>query len=177
MTTSHYFSDLRALYQAELDDLRTDSEGNNVLARHLDEKRGELGFLMQMMDANPEMLAVVFHQALPGWDAIGEVVDVAAWACDMVRTITATPMGGEFMVTAAALEYLYHKPFTLAERAGADDGEDEDGQDQDEVRAERHDDNHTDDHDHDDTEAAARAREEAGNDWMAEQGFDRKDTP
>jgi hypothetical protein len=76
------------------------------------------------------------------------------------------------MTIAASLEYMHHKPLSAAERAQLASVEDEE-EDQDEVRDERHDDNHTEDHDED--EAAARAREEAGNDWMVEQGFDRKD--
>jgi hypothetical protein len=53
-------------------------------------------------------------------------------------------------------------------------GDDEEGkQDRDALRDERHEDSHTEDHDEE--ESSARAREEAGNDWMVEQGFDRKD--
>ena len=196
MTTSSYFHNLRSVYQAELDDLRTDSEGNNVLAKRLAEKRKELGFLLQMMTLSPEMLAVVLHQAfrfnsaaamdhlvaqgegdLPEWNSISGTIDVASWAQGIVQKILNDPMGEWFMTIAAALEYMHHKPLTAGERAQAADGdEDEDGdKDRDEVRNERHDDNHTEDHD--DEEAAARAREEAGNDWMEQQGFDRKDAP
>ncbi|MBK6652228.1 MAG: hypothetical protein IPG42_22625 [Betaproteobacteria bacterium] len=191
MNTSSYFDDLRALYQAELDDLRTDSEGNHVLARRLAEKRSELGFLLQMMDINPEMLAVVLHNAfrfanpavmdllvqqdvhdLPGWDSINTTIDIAAWAGETVQTILREPTGKAFMVLAAALEYLLHKPQGEAESTKADN--DEDGQqDRDEMRHERHDDHRTEDDD--DDEAAARAREEAGNDWLTQQGFDQKD--
>ena len=54
------------------------------------------------------------------------------------------------------------------------DNTDEEGkQDRDALREERHEDNHTEDHD--EQEISERAREEAGNDWMVEQGFDRKD--
>jgi hypothetical protein len=81
-------------------------------------------------------------------------------------------MGPWFMTIACALEYMHHKPLSAHERAQMANVEEEE-EDQDEVRNERHDDNHTEDHDED--EAAARAREDAGNDWMVEQGFDRKD--
>jgi len=59
---SSYFYDLRSAYQAELDDLVSDSEGKDVLRKRLAEKRSEIGFLVKMMELAPEMVAVVFHQ-------------------------------------------------------------------------------------------------------------------
>jgi len=187
---------LRSAYQAELDDLRTDSEGHDVLRKRLAEKRREIGFLVKMMELSPEMVAVVLHQAfrfnspsamdhllaqdaddLPAWDAIRDSIEIAAWAKDIVQAVLREPTGEWFMTIAAALEYMHHKPLTAAERSrmeGEDEDGDEDGaRDRDDVRVERHDDNHTEDHDEE--EADARAREDAGNDWMVEQGFDRKD--
>ena len=126
---------------------------------------------------------------LPDWSSISETIEVAPWARDIVQTILKEPTGDWFMTIAAALEYMHHKPLTAAERAQFETDDDEgdqgenasDGesgrnsgrQDRDDVRNERHDDNHTEDHDEE--EAGARAREDAGNDWLAEQGFDRKD--
>lgn len=192
MSTSSFFYNLRSAYMAELDDLRTDSEGKDVLRKRLAEKRKELGFLLQMLEAAPEMVAVVLHQAfrftatkamdhliaqdaedLPEWDSIQDGIEIAPWAQDIVKTILKEPMGEWFMTIAAALEYMHSRPLTAAERQQLED-EDEDGvEDRDEVREHRHDDNHTEDHDEE--EAEARAREEAGNDWMVEQGFDRKE--
>ena len=191
MSISTFFLELRASYQAELDDLTSDSEGKDVLKKRLAEKRKELGFLLQMMELSPEMVAVVLHQAfrftrpavmdhvlaqdaddLPEWDSLSDSIEIAAWARDMVQAILKEPMGAWFMTIAAALEYMHHKPLSAAERAQLARAEDEE-EDQDEVRNERHDDTHTEDHDED--EADARAREDAGNDWMVEQGFDRKD--
>jgi acyl-CoA hydrolase len=192
MTISSFFHNLRSAYQAELDDLRTDSEGHDVLRKRLTEKRQELGFLIQMMELSPEMVAVVLHQAfrftspaamdhlvvqdadeLPEWESISSTIEVSAWARDIVQTILKEPMGEWFMTIAAALEYMHNKPLTAAERAQVE-ADDEDGtEDRDDVRNERHDDNHTEDHDEE--EADARAREDAGNDWMVEQGFDRKE--
>jgi hypothetical protein len=63
MSISPFFQELRAAYQAELDDLNSDSEGHYILDKRLAEKRKELDFLLQMMDLNPEMVAVVLHQA------------------------------------------------------------------------------------------------------------------
>ena len=192
MSTSSFFHQLRSSYQSELDDLRSDSEGHDVLRKRLAEKRRELGFLVKMMELSPEMVAVVLHQAfrfssnavmdhlvaqdadeLPAWDNIKDTIDIAPWAGEIVKTILKEPMGEWFMTIAAALEYLHHKPLTAAERAQIED-EDEDGQkDRDEVRDQRHDDHHTEDHDEE--AFNDRARQEAGDDWLAEQGFDRKD--
>lgn len=192
MSISTFFMDLRSAYQAELDDLRFDSEGKDVLRKRLAEKRKELDFLLKMMELAPEMVAVVLQQAfkfkspatmdhviaqdsddLPEWDSISDSIEIADWAGSIVKAILKEPMGPWFMTVAAALEYLQHRPLTAAERAqfAADDEEEE--EDGDAVREGRHDDNHTEDHDED--EAYAQAREEAGNDWMVEQGFDRKE--
>lgn len=191
MSISTFFLELRSAYQAELDDLTSDSEGKDVLRKRLAEKRKELGFLLQMIELSPEMVAVVLHQAfrftrpavmdhvlaqdaddLPEWDSISADIEIAGWARDLVKTILNEGKGAWFMTIAAALEYMHHKPLTASERAQLASEEDEEV-DQDEVRNERHDDNHTEDHDED--EADARAREEAGADWMVEQGFDRKE--
>ena len=61
MKISRYFRDLRNAYEAELDDLTSDSEGKDVLRRRLADKRKEFGFLVQMVEVAPEMVAVVFH--------------------------------------------------------------------------------------------------------------------
>jgi hypothetical protein len=195
MSTSAFFHQLRSAYQAELDDLRTDSEGRDVMKKRLSEKRAEMSFLVKMMETSPEMVAVVLHQAfrfnspavmdhvlaqdadeLPQWYSISETVEVALWARELVQTILKEPLGERFMTIATALEYMHSRPLTAQERAQldrAEDGEEDGEEDRDDVRNERHDDNHTEDHDEE--EADARAREEAGNDWMVEQGFDRKD--
>lgn len=191
MSISTFFLDLRSAYQAELDDLTFDSEGKDVLRKRLAEKRKEIGFLVKMIELSPEMVAVVLHQAfrfsnpatldhvlaqdaddLPEWNSISDTIEVAEWAHGLVRAILQEPMGPWFMTVASTLEYMHNKPLTAAERAQLTGAED-DEQDVDEVRNERHDDNHTEDHDEE--EADARAREEAGNDWMVEQGFDRKE--
>ena len=196
MNISSYFHNLRTAYQAELDDLRTNTEGHDVLHKRLAEKRCELSFLVKVMEDDPEMVAVVLHQAfrfispvvmdnlvaqdadqLPTWGSISETVEVASWAQEIVRTILREPMGEWFMTISASVEYMYHKPMAAQERSmvesSSGDG-DEDGMgDRDALRDERHEDNHTEDHDEE--ESSARAREEAGNDWMVEQGFDRTD--
>ena len=48
MHLSPFFHNLRSAYQAELDDLRHDSEGQFVLDRRLAQRRGEIEFLVNM---------------------------------------------------------------------------------------------------------------------------------
>jgi hypothetical protein len=64
MTISPFFRNLRTAYRAEMDDLTFDSDGRDVLRQRLGEKRKEIGFLVQMMELSPEMVAVIFHQGL-----------------------------------------------------------------------------------------------------------------
>lgn len=188
MNLSPAFHQLRASYQAEMDDLSCDSEGKDVLRQRLADKRKSLDFLLQMTEAAPEMVAVVFHQAfrftepalmnqvvsleiddIPDWDAISATVQIAPWAQSLADTFLLQADGQRFMTVAAALVYMYDKPDGRVQAAS---DEDEDG------------DEHEDREDHDDEDQApeerdddedARARDEAGADWMVEQGFDRKD--
>ena len=176
MTISSFFSDLRSAYQAELDDLSQDSEGKDVLKKRLADKRGEIDFLVQMMELSPEMVAVVFHQAftfdapavmddlmsfeadeLPDWSGLSSDIQIAPWAQTLADKILAEPGGEWFLTVAATLEYMMGKP--AAHRAQADDDADEE-----------------DEFDGDSEERAdAKARKEAGDDWMVQQGFDRKE--
>lgn len=185
MSISPFFQELRSAYQAELDDLNSDSEGHYILDKRLTEKRKELGFLLQMMDLNPEMVAVVLHQAfefhepelmahfitrdaddLLSWDALSEGVRIAPWAQPMVEQILAEPVGAWFMTVAAALEYMHGTPMRGGAQSNAADA------DEDLQNVERGDQAGQDD---DNEEREAREREEAGNAWMVEQGFDSKE--
>jgi hypothetical protein len=182
MSISPFFQELRSAYQAELDDLNSDSEGHYILDKRLSEKRKELDFLLQMMDLNPEMVAVVFHQAfefqepelmahfitldaddLLSWDALSEGVRIAPWAQPMVNQILAEPVGAWFMTVAAALEYMHGTPMRASAQSNDADA------DEDLENVER-----GDQAEHDE-EREAREREEAGNAWMVEQGFDSKE--
>jgi hypothetical protein len=189
MHISPFFQNLRAAYVAELEDMSHDSDGVLVLQHRLAQRRGELDFLVHMLELSPEMVAVVFHKAftftapmamhqllgsepedLPGWDSLAEAITIAPWAHAMVRTIRTQAAGDWFMAVAAASEYM----FTLSSAsAAAGPADDEDRQD-DTDDAQSSDDLVYLSAD-DDTGSDARTREEAGADWMAEQGFDRKD--
>ncbi len=185
MKISPFFLQLRSAYQAEMDDLTFDSEGRDVLRQRLTQRRQELGFLLQMIELSPEMVAVIFHQGFrfqssavmdhllthesdefPDWDSLADAAQLTPWAHDLTQVILKEPMGEWFLTVAAGLEYMYGKPQAVpaAQTADAsDEGDDEEEGDDpfNEFDAEE--------------EKENRVREEAGADWMVEQGFDRKD--
>ncbi len=186
MRISPFFRDLRSAYQAEIDDLTSDSEGHDVLRQRLAAKRKEITFLRQMIEISPEMVAVVFHQGfqfklpsamdhlvaqepenLPEWDSLAGAIEMRPWTKDLVQEILKEPMGEWFMAVAAGVEYLYGKADAKPAPAARDD----------EDRDHDQDDEGGDDYleGDDEEEKEARAREDAGADWMVEQGFDRKD--
>ena len=187
MSISPFFQQLRSAYEAELDDLSSDSEGRNVLRQRLTEKRKEIGFLVQMIELSPEMVAVMFHQGfrfklpavmeqllateseeLPEWDSLADAVQLTPWAQDLAQVILKAPKGEWFLTVTAGLEYMYGKPDPRAAAPTAEDEEDGENEGDDER------DDGVDEFDLDE-EQDARAREDAGADWMVEQGFDRKD--
>ena len=190
MKLSPYFHDLRSAYQAELDDLVSDSEGNDVLRKRLAEKRNEIAFLVQMMELAPEMVAVVFHRAfrftkhaavehllglpvdaLPDWHSLAHAVALEPWAQSLAQTVLREPQGARFLAVAAGLEYLQqHARMAPAASHGEVDAED-DGED-----AAEHDDDYNalsaddavDPHN-------SRTREESSANWLADVGFERKE--
>ena len=183
MKISPFFLGLHSAYQAELDDMTFDSEGRDVLRQRLSERRQELKFLMQMMELSPEMVAVIFHQGFhfklpavmdhlltheshefPEWDSLAHALHLPPWAHDLTQVVLQEPMGEWFLTVAAGLEYMHSRP-----GAAPVGKHDEDERDADDDRDDRMDEFDADE------ENDARAREEAGADWMVEQGFDRKD--
>jgi len=177
MKISSYFALLRSSYEAEINDMAFDSEGKNVLRQRLAQRRKELPFLRQMMASAPEMVAIVFHQGmrfskptlmdalvakdqsqLPDWAALSAHVILEPWALGLAEELCKDPAGDTLMVLAAGMEYLFHHTPAAAATAGDDEDEEKDGEDQDSEE-----------------EKEARAAQEAGNEWMAEQGFDRKE--
>ena len=192
MKLSSYFRDLNSAYQAELDDLTSDSEGKDVLRRRLQDKRSEIGFLVQMIDISPEMVAVVFHQAfrfrgaaatfepvfrlrdsfeLPDWHSLASAVTLEPWAEPLAETVLCQPGGEQFLTLAAALEYLQqHGQGASQSASGADSAEDDEDSGED---------NHDDEHDEMSADDArdpqtAQSREEAGDGWLSDVGFERK---
>ena len=181
MHISPFFQELRSAYQAELDDLSFDSEGQHVLHKRLAEKRQAMTFLLQMMDLNPEMVAVVLHQAfqfnapammdhllsrdadeLLSWDELSDSLHIAPWAQPIVQIALSEPTGAWFLTVAAGLEYMHQKPMGAAAQTARTEADD-DATERAHAGPE------------DEEEREAREREEAGNAWMVEQGFDSKE--
>lgn len=196
MKLSRYFHELMVVYKAELDDLRTDSEGKDVLRHRLKEKREQLPFLLPMMDENPEMLLSAFHGAflfmnplsleklsskelrqLPSWKSLASAVKLEPWADQLAQLVLAESGGDAFMVSAACIEYLSRSQHSRAQaQHNVQEEEDLDEEEQDHQRDREDDDGHYGRHGRDDgDDGDDMDLEEAGADWLAEQGFDRKD--
>lgn len=175
MKKSRYFSDIFQSYTAEIDDLVTDSEGKSVLQKRLSEKRREMDAILPMIEFSPEMVAVVFYGAFgfksleamqqivlsepgdadfPEWAELESELTVAEWAKPLIEASLKAQGGDPFLVTTAALEFLRSKdtvsvpvlePETDKDRNDEAEEDDEDGMGD---------------------------LNEAGADWLAEQGFD-----
>lgn len=175
---SEYFEELYKAYSAELEDLETDSEGKNVLSQRLDEKRGQLSALLPMMEVAPEMVAPIFHGAcsfpnahamvklsfaepedFPDWEALAPVVAFESWAQKYVDLILKESSGERFLISAVCLEFLHEKKTDRSVQAGTHSetsgGDDDHG-------------------DGDDLQDEDRDLDDAGADWLADQGFDRR---
>lgn len=173
MKQSYYFAELAAAYDAELQDLLSDSEGKSALKARLAEKRQELKAILPMIEFSPEMVVPVFHDAFsftnpalmvaavqcepddddfPSWDSLAEGIRLEGWARPLLDAVLAEGAGDRFMVTVAGLEFIRQFDRAAPAPAAADD-ENEDG-----------DDRGADDDDRD--------LGEAGDDWLADQGFD-----
>lgn len=167
MKKSRYFSELGKSYSDEIDDLVTDSAGQSVLHKRLDDKRGAIDSILPMIEFSAEMVAVVFYEAFNfkspelmqqivqsepddsdfvAWDELKTQLTVAAWAQPLIEASLKVRGGDVFLVTAAALEFMRSKPTAYEPPA--------DVTDESEVN--------------DDEEDLS----EAGADWLAEQGFE-----
>ena len=178
MMLSSYFEDLTKAYQAELEDLRSDSEGNDILNSRLKSKRSQFALMMPMIEIAPEMVSVAFHggisfpnphamvmlssnepEEFPSWDEIADTVQFAPWAEKLAEIALKESSGENFLITTVCLEYLYEKSNgnyhgAYAHQAGIDESDDSvDEVERDEER---------------DSDL-----ETEGADWLAEQGFDR----
>ncbi|MEF8729622.1 MAG: hypothetical protein V5B34_15685 [Accumulibacter sp.] len=176
MKVSPYFEELKSAYDAELDDLMTDSAGHDVLARRLQAKRTQVGQLLPMIECNPEMVAVAFHggfsfanpavmtdlaarepENLPAWKSLLSSVSLEPWAAELARVVLKDAHGEQFLVVTACLEFL-RRPGANSPGEGA--------------QPQSPDGRGVDDEDDADLDVDL---EEAGADWLSEQGFERKD--
>ena len=193
MNISPFFRNLRTAYRAEMDDLTFDSDGRDVLRQRLAEKRKEIGFLVQMMELSPEMVAVIFHQGLrftepavmehllsheadefPEWASVCAGIELTPWARDLSQTILQAPAGEWFLTVAAGLQYMAHKPDAAFGAQGGDSDSDSDEDDDSDDDNNQSSDDYN-DHESDEVRGDARDRDEAGASWLEGQGFDRKD--
>lgn len=178
MSAYAYYLDFLQSYQAELDDLFSDSDGKNVLEKRLAEKRKSFNDILSMIEFSPEMVAVAFfnafsflrkdtvHQVMhsvpgddgfPLWEDFAECLHIKDWAQPMIAACLKTAEGNAFLVTTAVLEFLR----VNASAFGAHDHDDVEGED--ESSGDHHDEDGYNDSDD---------LGEAGGDWLSEQGFD-----
>ena len=171
---SPYFSELSSSYAYEIEDLTWDSGGDNVLATRLKAKRSQFADLLPMCAFDPVMVAPAFRGAFrfderevfdrlvssapgafPTWEELAAAMELEPWAAKLARSALAIDGGEEFMQVAAGLEYVmsgHALPTAAAEpEASAEEGEGDAG---------------------DGDEDADLA--EAGEDYLSEQGFDRR---
>ena len=159
MILSRYFHDLHGSYQAEIEDLRYDSEGKDVLQTRLAQKRRELSSIMPLIDVDPVMVATAFDGAFdfepadavlfeellarePGefvpWLETAAGVGIADWAEPMIEQALDQELGQDFISTVLGLEYAlsrYNDPYHQEEaQDGDDDAPDEHEAPGDEVR-------------------------------------------
>jgi len=192
MRISPFFINLHSAYQAEMDDLTFDSDGRDVLRQRLADKRQQIGFLVQMMELSPEMVAVIFHQGFafgrpaqmdhllsldadefPEWSTLSASIEMASWTRELVQVILQSPKGEWFLTLAAGLHYLAAKPVAAIAGQGIDPDQDQDNQDNQDSDSDGPDDFN--DHESDEVRGDARDHDEAGASWLEGQGFDRKD--
>lgn len=164
--TSFYFEDLSERYNCEIDDLRTDSEGKDVLNKRLQEKRQSFKSLTPMLEEAPEMVASAFHGAFrfkdrhllgrasnsvcglagfPSWAEIEPTIEIEPWARPLIELCLQEADGEAFLVTSVVLEWMLAEDIRRPQ--AAQDAEDEI---------------------EDDTEDLG----DSGADWMSTQGFD-----
>lgn len=176
MKLSPFFSDLSSSYGYEIEDLTYDSAGGDVLASRLKVKRDRFADLMPMCEFDPVMVASAFRGAFrfggkgvfeqlvathpddfPAWEAVAHAVDLEPWADTLAQHALASPGGERFMLIAAGLEYISsgHGAVTAMQA---------------EPEAETEEDREAGDGDSDDSSDLA----EAGEDYLSDQGFDRR---
>ena len=171
MKLSAYFNELSSTYAYEIEDLRYDSAGDDVLKSRLKIKRDQFTELMKMSSSFPVMVVPAFHHGFhfdatelldqlvvekpedfPSWSDVAENIKMEPWAEALAQRALKEPGGEEFMLIAVGLEYIYDK---LGASAAAGSGGHE-ASSEEEV-------------DEDDADLG-----EAGEDYLSEQGFDRR---
>jgi hypothetical protein len=207
LALSRFFSELKLAYDAELDDLRSDSEGNNVLNARLTQKRQQVPQLLMMLQSNPEMVAVAFHGGItfkntmaleslitkdvskfPAWATLKSALVLEPWAQKLADVVLTDPEGATFLTTMAGLEYLNKSTQSRAASASLsfeyddqsldfDDRYEDENNDQSDNNESGHEEHYLDSDElgGDEGEDTEHDLDQAGADWLAGQGFDRKE--
>jgi hypothetical protein len=169
MKLSRFFDELSSTYAYELEDLTYDSGGDDVLKKRLSEKRDQFEGLLVMCATDPAMVAPALHGGFrfedtslidrvvsanpgefPAWAEVAATLCIEPWADALIKRALKQPDGEEFLLVAAGLEYILGK---LGAAAASGAGEPEDHQDDDDGDEDLGD---------------------AGEDWLGDQGFDRR---
>ena len=181
MKLSPFFKDLSKSYAYEIEDLTYDSGGGNVLKSRLKIKRDQFAELLPMIEFEPVMVAPAFHGAFsfsdkalleklvaakpggfPTWKKLAATVKMEAWADKLARTALKSEGGEQFMLIAAGLEFILSG---IGVAAAAGDAEPAaapaDVPSEEEERPL-------------DSNDVGKALGEAGEDYLSDQGFDRR---
>ena len=129
------------------------------------------------------MVSVVFHQGMrftdhaplrallalepddfPTWDSLNQAVTLEPWARAIADILCEEPQGEWLMTIAAGLEFMLTQPIYSAHAEPTESDEDNPDGEQDQHAVPL-----------DEEEREAREQEAAGNAWMEQQGFDRKE--
>lgn len=184
MNLSLYFEDLTKAYRAEIEDLQSDSDGKNVLAVRLSQKRAQFKMLMSMIEFAPEMVAPAFHggisfrnphamvllsfaepEEFPSWESLLPAVQLEAWAEKLVAIALLETGGERFLITMLCLEFLH-------EKQGDRDPMRDDSSEEEEEEHRTEEDG---DGERDRSDDELPDLDQAGIEWMSDQGFDRRD--
>ncbi len=171
MKLSPYFHELSSTYAYEIEDLRFDSGGDDVLKKRLKDKRNQFGELLKMIDSFPVMVVPALHGGFrftskdvmeqvvagkpgdfPAWAAVAATLEMEPWAKALEQQTLQAAGGEEFMLIAAGLEYILGRLGPEA-AAGSSTSAEEDGQVDDDGEPDLG---------------------EAGEDFLNQQGFDRR---
>lgn len=183
MRFSPFFRDLSSSYAYEIEDLTWDSGGANVLASRLRTRREQFDQLLPMSEFDPVMVATVFRGGFrfgekevsqgvfaqllsakpgqfPSWSSLAGKIRLEPWAGELAERALRAPGGEQFLLIAAGLEYIFSgngaAPAAVEAEMAGSAGAGDDGRDSDE------------------DDGAQTDLAEAGEDYLSEQGFDRR---
>ena len=170
MKLSPFFNDLSSTYAYEIEDLTYDSGGEDVLKARLKVKRDQFADLLPMCESDPAMVAPAFHGGFrfsgkemleklvssqpgefPAWAEVAATLELEPWAEVLAARALQDSAGEQFLLITAGLEYLMFR-LGASVASGAEDRAD----------------------DEEDADDGDEDLGEAGEDWLGEQGFDRR---